>query len=224
MAHEPTTPTKRLVLRAVLNDVSPIVARVIAVPDHLEIHALHAVFLSLLGWTQDLGFIVRIRAQEFNSFRRKTRGTRLRDFALRRQEKFRYICDTLDLWEWEIRVLDVEPVEDEGVDIVCLTGRGAAPPEHCGGPRGYRLMLKRQQAGPELTDPAAISASVKWFADAYQDQLGIDWQFLEGTLNEGWKRVEERLARSGPLTPTRFSVQETNERLKWLMQHRRWWQ
>jgi len=34
MAHAPTTPTKRLVLRAVLNDVSPIVARVIAVPDH----------------------------------------------------------------------------------------------------------------------------------------------------------------------------------------------
>ena len=224
MAHEPTTPTTRLVLRAVLHDVSPIVARVIAVPDDLEIHELHEVFLSLLGWTQDLGFIVRIHAQEFNSFRRKTRGTRLRDFALRRQEKFRYICDTLDLWEWEIRVLDVEPVESEEVDIVCLMGRGAAPPEHCGGPRGYRLMLKRQQAGPELTDPASISAGVKLLADAYQDQFGIDWQFLEGTLNEGWKRVEERLARSGPLTPTRFSVQETNERLKWLMQHRRWWQ
>lgn len=223
MAQASTTSTKRLVLRAVLHDVSPIVARVIAVPDHLEIHELHEVFLTLLGWTQDLGFIVRIRAQEFNSFRRKTRGTRLRDFALRRQEKFRYICDTLDLWEWEIRVLDVEPVEREEVDIVCLMGRGAAPPEHCGGPHGYRLMLKRQQAGPELTDPAGISASVKVLADAYQDQLGIDWQFLEGTLNEGWKRVEERLARSGPLTPTRFSVQETNERLKRLMQHRRWW-
>ncbi len=134
MAQTSTTATKRLVLRAVLHDVSPIVAWVIAVPDHLEVHDLHEVFLTLLGWTQDLGFIVRIRAQEVNSFRRKTRGTRLRDFALRRQEKFRYICDTLDWWEWEIRVLDVKPVEGEEVDIVCLTGRGAASPEHCGGP------------------------------------------------------------------------------------------
>lgn len=215
------TASKRLVLRAVLHDVSPIVARVIAVPEDLEVHDLHEVFLTLLGWTQDLGFIVRIRAQEFNSFRRKTRGTRLRDFALRRQEKFRYICDTLDLWEWEIRVLDVEPVESEDVDIVCLAGRGAAPPEHCGGPCGYRLMLKRQQGGPELTDPASISAGVKLLADAYQDELGVDLQFLEDTLQEGWKRAEERLARSGPLTPTRFSVQETNARLKLLMQHRR---
>ena len=64
LAQASTTSTKRLVLRAVLNDVSLIVARVMAVPDHLEIHELHEVFLSLLGWTQGLGFIVRIRAQE----------------------------------------------------------------------------------------------------------------------------------------------------------------
>ena len=62
MAQTSTTPTKRLVLRAVLHDVSPIVARVIVVPDHLEIHELHELFLTLLGWTQDLGFIVRLRA------------------------------------------------------------------------------------------------------------------------------------------------------------------
>ena len=75
-------------------------------------------------------------------------------------------------------------------------------------------MLKRQQAGPELTDPASISAGVKLLADVYRDELGVDLQFLEDTLQGGWKSVEERLARSGPLTPTRFSVNETNERLK----------
>ncbi len=82
-------------------------------------------------------------------------------------------------------------------------------------------MLKRQQAGPELTDPAAISAGVKLLANVYQNELGVDVQFLEETLQEGWKRAEERLARSGPLMPTRFSLNETNERLKRLMQHRR---
>ncbi len=190
----------RLLLRGVLHDVSPLVARVLAVPDDLELTDLHEVFLAMLDWDEDPGFIIRIHAQEFNSFRRKTRGRRLRDFQLRRQEKFLYICDTLDLWEWELRVLDVEPVEGEPVDIVCLKGCGAAPPAMCGGPTGYRLMLKRQQAGPGLTDPASISAGVKVLADAYQDELGVDLPFLEDTLHKGWRSIEERLARSGPLT------------------------
>lgn len=166
---------------------------------------------------------MRIRAQEVNSFRRKTCGKRLRDFALRRQENFRYICDTLDMWEWEIRVLDVEPVEGEDVDIVCLKGRGAAPPEHCGGPRGYHLMLRRQAAGAELSDPNFIAASVQRLSNVSPEDSLTDWQFLEEVVTNGWKSVEERLARSGPLTPTRFSLKETNERLALWTQRRRVW-
>jgi hypothetical protein len=51
----------------------------------------------------------------------------------------------------------------------------------------------------------------------------IDWQFLEETITMGWKSVEERLERTSPLTPTRFSRKEANERLVALMQQRRWW-
>jgi len=80
---------------------------VISVPDEIEITDLHDVFLSMLGWTYDPGFSIRIHGQEFNSFQRRSRGKRLRDFQLQRQEKFLYTCDTLDLWEWEIRVLDM---------------------------------------------------------------------------------------------------------------------
>lgn len=198
MAEASTTLIKRLVLRAVLNDVSPLVARVLAVPDDLELTDLHDVFLAMLNWDDDPGFIIRIHAQEFNSFRRNTRGRRLRDFTLHRQEKFRYICDTLDLWEWEIRVLDVEPMEGQAVDIVCLKGCGAVPPARCGGPTDYRLMLKRQQAGPELTDPASISASVRVFADAYQGELGADLPFLENTL----QGMEARRGTPGTQWPT----------------------
>jgi hypothetical protein len=216
-------PFKRLILRAVLNDVSPIVARVIAVPDDLEISDLHEIFLSLLSWTYDPGFIIRIHAQEFNSFQRRSRGKRLRDFRLRRQEKFLYLCDTLDLWEWELRVLDVQEGVAGEQDPRCVEGRGAAPPENCGGSRGYRLMLKRQEAGPGVSDPAAISASMKVLAEVYRDEPEIDWQLFEEAVNSGWKNVEERLARAGPLTPTRFSLQETNERLALWAQRRRLW-
>jgi Plasmid pRiA4b ORF-3-like protein len=108
MKHIHSSPFKRLVLRAVLNDVSPIVARVFSISDDVEITDLHDVFLSMLGWQHDLGFIIRVHGQEFNSYQRRSRGKRLRDFQLRRQEKFLYLCNTLDLWEWEIRVLDIQ--------------------------------------------------------------------------------------------------------------------
>jgi hypothetical protein len=155
-------PVNRIRLRCVLKDVSPLVARVISVPDDLELRDLHEIFLTILGWDYDPDFIIRIHAQEFASFRRHSRGKRLRDFQLRRQEKFLYLCDTLDGWEWELRVLDVEKVTAEDMTPICINGRGAAPPEMCGGPTGYRLMLRRQQAGPGLSDPVFISQSVNY--------------------------------------------------------------
>jgi hypothetical protein len=173
MTNTSPTPFKRLILRAALNDVSPIVAQVFSITDDIEITDLHDVFLSMLGWQQDLGFIVRVHGQEFNSYQRRSQGKRLRDFQLRRQEKFLYICNTLDLWEWEIRVLDIQDGDPAERDPECLEARGAAPPEHCGGPCGYRLMLKRQAAGPQISDPATIAASVKLLAQVYGDEHDI---------------------------------------------------
>jgi hypothetical protein len=222
MSNIPPTPFKRLILRAVLNEVSPIVARVFSIPDDMEITELHDVFLSMLGWQHDLGFIIRLHGQEFNSYQRRSRGKQLRDFQLRRQEKLLYLCNTLDLWEWELRVLDIQAGKADERAPECLEGRGAAPPESCGGPRGYRLMLKRQAAGPHLSDPATIAASVRLLANVYSDEPDIDWPLLEEAVTTGWQSVEERLARTGLLMPTRFNRKEANERLAALRQPRRW--
>jgi hypothetical protein len=66
---------------------------------------------------------------------------------LHRQERFLYICDILHMWEWDVRVLDIQEGTEHNLVPMCLGGRGATPPELCGGPTGYRLMLKRQQDG-----------------------------------------------------------------------------
>jgi hypothetical protein len=68
---------KRLILRAVLSRVNPMVIRLISVPDHLELPQFHEVVRAILGWNGDLGYIIRIHGQEFNSFRRKTRSKAL---------------------------------------------------------------------------------------------------------------------------------------------------
>ena len=138
------TSFKRLILRAVLRKVSPMVIRVLAVPDYVDLSSFDEVFRALLGWG-GLGFSFHIHGQEFTSFLRRTKVQRmtLRDFQLRPRETFLYTRGGLDLWKWEMRFLEVEEGSKGDDAPLCLAGRGASPPEYCGGPTGYRLMLKR---------------------------------------------------------------------------------
>src|SRR4029077_20001368 len=71
-----TIPFKRLILRAVLRDVGPMVARLISVNEDTELSDLHDVFQQALGWGGDLGYSFRIHGKEVNSFRRRTRSLR----------------------------------------------------------------------------------------------------------------------------------------------------
>ena len=82
-----TASFKRLILRAVLRRVSPMVIRLISAPDHLELSQFHEVVRAILGWNGNLGYIIRIQGQEFNSFRRTTRRKAIHEFKLHRQEK-----------------------------------------------------------------------------------------------------------------------------------------
>src|SRR5208282_3317248 len=119
---------KRLILRAVLRQVSPMVIRLVAVSDHMPLLEFHDVFRTILGWNGELGYIIRVHGQEFNSFRRKTRSKALHEFKLHRQERFLYVCDTLHMWEWDVRVLDIQEGVEGDHAPVCVGGRGAAPP------------------------------------------------------------------------------------------------
>ena len=117
----------RLILRAVLRQVSPMVIRLLSVSDRMELSEFHRVIRLVLGWKNDLGYIVRVHGQEFNSFRRKTRGKALHELKLHRQEKFLYVCDTLHMWEWDIRVLDIEGGLANGHLPLCLGGCRGLP-------------------------------------------------------------------------------------------------
>src|SRR5260221_7309060 len=134
-----TVSFKRLILRGVLRQVSPMVIRLVSVSDHMPLREFHDVFRIVLGWNGDLGYIIHVHGQEFNSFRRKTRSKALHEFKLHRQEKFLYVCDTLHMWEWDVRVLDIQDGSTANLVPICLGGRGAAPPEVCGGPTRDRL-------------------------------------------------------------------------------------
>ena len=59
---------QRLTLRAVLRDVSPMVMRVVSVPDNTELTDLHEIVQAILGRSPDLGFSFRIHGKELIPF------------------------------------------------------------------------------------------------------------------------------------------------------------
>jgi hypothetical protein len=55
---------KRLILRAVLRQASPMVIRVVSVSDEMPLHEFHDVFRTILRWNSDLGlqsFVCTVR-------------------------------------------------------------------------------------------------------------------------------------------------------------------
>jgi hypothetical protein len=211
---------KQLILRAVLRSVSPMVVRILAVPDFLSLHEFDEVFRAILGW-DNIGFVFHIHGLEFNSFRRATRGRILQEFQLRPSETFRYVCSAIDHWEWEMRVLGQEAGEGDNAPM-CLGGRGAAPPQYCGGPTGYRLLLKRQQQGDAMCTPVQMEALLKMLAAADPEEPADTWQSLREVYKEGLESIDQRLQEYGPLKPERFCLQEANQRLQQREDGMRW--
>lgn len=96
---------------------------------------------------------------------------------------------------------------------VCLVGRGAFPPECCGGPTGYRLMLKRQQKGESMGTPAQVESVISLMTAAHPDTPQSSWELLRDVMDDGMRSLDQRLEHYGPLEPHRFSVKEANQRL-----------
>jgi hypothetical protein len=70
------------------------------------------------------------------------------------------------MWEWDVQVLDIQEGTREDQKPACLGGRGATPPEFCGGPTGYRLMLKRQKEGNAMLAPTMVETGIQLLAKA----------------------------------------------------------
>ena len=76
---------KRLILRAVLRDVNPMVIRLTAVPDSLDLADFDSIFHTVLGWDSGIGYAFQVHGQEFNSFRRRRpRSSKTFDFIAKR--------------------------------------------------------------------------------------------------------------------------------------------
>ena len=200
----------RLTIRVVLLKVSPLVARLISVPDDLSLEELHDVLQLVLGWSGQAFYNFRIHGQEIGR-RRHLRTHLLREFQLRRREKFLYTYDFLDLWEWEIRVLDIEPGRAEAWRPRCLAGRAATPPEECGAQRGYMRILDQRKYYPPMAEQELVEKALQRIAGVLPDRGHRD--LLKELLDQGLEKAVQRLKEYAQFQPDRFSLQEVNDRL-----------
>jgi len=209
---------QRFTFRVVLLKVSPLVVRLVSVPDDLSLEELHEVLQLTFGWRCHSFYSFRIHGQEI-SRRRHLRTRRLSEFQLRRREKFLYTYDLLDLWEWEIRLVDIEPGSSDDRRPRCLAGRAATPPEECGGPRGYLHILDRHKYHPPFAEQHLVEKAFQRMASALPNENDRD--LLKEMLDQGLERATRRLQEYAQFDPDQFNLQEVNARLSKFMPYGR---
>jgi hypothetical protein len=144
-------------LKLSLRGVSkPPVWRRLLVPADLRLDRLHDVIQTAMGWTDTHLHVFSTALGDYGvpdpelGFKNE-RNARLGQLLKQRGDRIRYAYDFGDGWEHDV-VLEQHLDPDPEVLIpACVAGKGACPPEDCGGPWGY-ADLKQTLAEPDHED------------------------------------------------------------------------
>ncbi|ABX07816.1 plasmid pRiA4b ORF-3 family protein (plasmid) [Herpetosiphon aurantiacus DSM 785] len=146
-------------LKIVLRDITPQVWRRVQVAATTTIADLHAIIQTAMGWEDAHLHQLLIYGKAYGvyhdggfSFADDPDQVRLADFRLRVGERFRYDYDMGDFWQHDIWIEHIRPAVPHRVYPHCHAGSGACPPEDCGGPPGYRALL-RERTSWDMLDP-----------------------------------------------------------------------
>ena len=140
-------------LRISLRGVSkPPVWRRVVVPADLTLGELHDVIVEAMGWEDSHLHMFDTGSQQYGppgldlGFADESRA-RLGDVLSRSGSSLIYTYDFGDDWEHEVRLEETRAATPGSVYPSCVAGKGACPPEDCGGQWGYEN-LKEVLADP----------------------------------------------------------------------------
>lgn len=138
-------------IKITLKDFKPAIWRRVLVPGHYTLARLHRVVQYAMGWTNSHLHCFRVGQERYSypypdtdwedSGDRDSRRVRLEQIAPSEKMKFIYDYDFGDCWEHQILVEKILPPDPEMKHPLCLTGKGACPPEDVGGVWGYADFL-----------------------------------------------------------------------------------
>lgn len=184
----PVIPEKVYTLKITLKRSQPPIWRRIQVPDTMTLGALHRVIQAVMGWEDDHMHAFEIKDMRLaakSPFGDGDTGWGIADEDMvplgraiqRKSQKFTYCYDFGDNWDHEILVEAIEAPAPEGQYPICLKGKGACPPEDCGGLWGYYEMLEA------LRDPAhrAHVRALEWLGQDF-DPDAFDFEAVNKRL------------------------------------------
>ena len=140
-------------LKITLRGSKPPIWRRIVVPGSIKLSKLHGAILNAMGWSgghlhefiTDWGNYGSIEEDDggWESEVEDERKTRLDQVLVEAKDRLIHLYDFGDSWE-HLVVLEkkLAGITLPGQKPVCLAGKGACPPEDCGGIYGYYQMLR----------------------------------------------------------------------------------
>ncbi len=133
-----------------LKKVKPATWRRIAVPAHISLASLHGCIQDAMGWTDSHLHEFRIRGNSFGDTSQMPEANdeydyKIADFNFAVGTKFEYEYDFGDCWDHSITIEKLlDQAAFEATDVF-IAGKGACPPEDCGGPYGFMCLLQALQ-------------------------------------------------------------------------------
>jgi pRiA4b ORF-3-like protein len=139
--------------KVVLRRVSPMIWRRLLIRSDSTIADLHYALQIAMGWTDSHLHRFRIYGKHLGVyhiggplFDDAADKVHLADFHFRLGERFAYEYDFGDLWQHDIRLEHILPLQPEKMYPVCVGGKRSAPPEDCGG--AWKFIQLRQHQSP----------------------------------------------------------------------------
>lgn len=190
VAGEPSEEDPILQVKISLLGVSePPVWRGLLLPAHIRLDRLHGVIQAAMGWEDYHMHVFADGARRYGLADRELghedeRKVTLGQLLKRARERIRYTYDLGDDWEHEILLEGVRTAEPDVRYPVCVAGKGACPPEDCGGVWGY------QDLRDALADPAheRHEEMLEWLGlrtAAEFDPARFDVEEVNGALDAG---------------------------------------
>ncbi|MFL6052564.1 MAG: plasmid pRiA4b ORF-3 family protein [Actinoallomurus sp.] len=139
-----------------LGVTKPPVWRRLQIPADLSLDRLHEVIQAAMGWEYAHLHVFSDGWSEYGLLDRELghqdeRKVRLSQLLTSVGDKIRYTYDFGDGWEHDIVLEKILPADAKVTDPVCTAGKGACPPEDCGGAWGYEE-LKATLADPDAEE------------------------------------------------------------------------
>jgi hypothetical protein len=189
--------TERFYLMKIqLLDIEPKIWRRVVVPADITLDRLHDVIQIVMGWTNSHLHTFTIGKKRYTEFREsKEDGLecgryRLVDLIKQKGRSFRYLYDFGDGWEHELTIEENNYfIPERGIELTCLNGERACPPEDVGGVPGYVEFCKI------LQDPhhEEYKTYMEWSGGDYDsEKFDVNSVNLELMKYRNWSRDRHR--------------------------------